>query len=125
LFALLFCISNISLENTKLAVCMCIYNPHFRPHTGCIYIYIYIHIYIFIYIYVYVIERENARECARTGTEGGTLCCGGIHVYTFIYICIDIEREREREGERESARAQAQRAAHSAAGTCRALIEPS
>jgi hypothetical protein len=108
---LLFCISKISLENTKLAVCMCIYKPHVPAASGLIRV---------IYIFIYYIERESARECAHTGTEGVTLCCGGICVCIYIYICIDIERERERE----SARAQAQRAADSAAGTCGALIEP-
>jgi hypothetical protein len=75
-----------------------------------------------LYVCIYYIERERARECAHTGTEGVTLCCGGIYVCTYIYICIDIERERARVCV--CARVQAQRAAHSAAGTCRALIEP-
>jgi hypothetical protein len=48
-------------------------------------------------------ERERARECAHTGTEGVTLCCGGI----YVWILRDGEREREREGERERARARA------------------
>jgi hypothetical protein len=92
---------------------MCIYNPHVPAASGLIRV---------VYIFIYYIERESARECAHTGTEGGTLCCGGIYVHTYIYTCMDIERARERETE--SARAQAQRAAHSAAGTCGALIEP-
>ncbi len=96
MFVLLFCISNISLQNTKLAVCMCIYNPHVPAASGRIRV---------VYIFIYYIERERARECAHTGTEGVTICCGGIYVHTYIYVWILRERERERGRERESARA--------------------